>query len=49
METIREELAQHETGKIESIKPKIVELGECKIEFAEFYNRLKSKLGENDS
>lgn len=49
METIREELVQHEPNKIESIEARIAELEEYKIELEDFYNKLKSELGEKES
>ena len=49
METIREELIQNESSKIESIKAQIAELDEYKIELESFYNKLKSELSEKDS
>lgn len=46
METIREELSQHQIAKIESIKARIAELDEYKIDLENFYNKLKSELGK---
>lgn len=48
METIKEELIQHEPDKIESIKARIAELDEYKIELEDFYNKLKSELSEKN-
>lgn len=41
METIREELSQHQIAKIESIKARIAELEEYKIELEEIYKKIK--------
>lgn len=49
METIREELIQHEPDEIESIKARIAELDEYKIELEDCYNQLRLELGKKDS
>lgn len=46
METIREELKQHQIDEIENIEARIAELEEYKIELQEITNKLMSELGE---
>lgn len=49
METIRKEPIKNEINEMESIKVKIVELDEYKIELEVLYDELKLELGEKDS